>query len=206
MRALIASTRARARPDRLSKSPAGARAAQVLRLGQDQQGADCQRGDQPYRHLVRRGTRDQWLAITAARAVRTESSRPLISALESWFREQRGRVSKISDTGKAVDYSLKRWTELTRFLTAGRLCMTNDAAERELRAVAVGRRNWTFAGSDEGGRRGAAIYTLIATAKLNDIDPQAWLADVLTRLPDHPARRIGELSPWAWRAEHRAAA
>jgi transposase len=71
--------------------------------------------------------------------------------------------------------------------------MSNNAAERELRAVAVGRRNWTFAGSDEGGRRAAAIYTLIATAKLNDIDPQAWLADVLARLPDHPAKRIHEL-------------
>ena len=77
----------------------------------------------------------------------------------------------------------------------------DNAAERELRAVAVGRRNWTFAGSDDGGRRAAAIYTLIATAKLNDIDPQAWLADVLTRLPDHPARRIHELLPWNWRPQ-----
>jgi transposase len=72
-------------------------------------------------------------------------------------------------------------------------------AERELRAVAVGRRNWTFAGSDEGGRRAAAIYTLIATAKLNNVDPQAWLADVLARLPDHPAKEISELLPWNWR-------
>ncbi len=79
--------------------------------------------------------------------------------------------------------------------------MSNNAAERELRAVAVGRRNWTFAGSDEGGRRAAAIYNLIATAKLNDIDPQAWLADVLARLPDHPARRIHELLPWNWRPQ-----
>jgi transposase len=79
--------------------------------------------------------------------------------------------------------------------------MSNNAAERELRAVAVGRRNWTFAGSDAGGRRAAASYTLIATAKLNDIDPQAWLADVLARLPDHPAKRIGELLPWNWRPQ-----
>src|SRR5580692_10963380 len=115
-------------------------------------------------------------------AARTERSRPLVIELESWLREQRASVSKNSDTGKAINYSLKRWTELTRFLDDGRLCMTNNAAERELRAVAVGRRNWTFAGSDEGGRRAATIYTLIATAKLNDIDPQAWLADVLARL------------------------
>ena len=119
--------------------------------------------------------------------VRDESSRPLVIALESWLREQRARVSKNSETGKAINYSLKRWNAFARFLDDGRLCMSNNAAEREMRAVAVGRRNWTFAGSDEGGRRAASIYTLIATAKLNDIDPQAWLADVLDRLPDHPA-------------------
>ncbi|MEA2937091.1 MAG: transposase [Alphaproteobacteria bacterium] len=77
--------------------------------------------------------------------------------------------------------------------------MSNNAAERALRAVAIGRKNWTFAGSDEGGRRAAAIYTLIAAAKLNDIDPQAWLADVLARLSDHRAKRIHEQLPWNWR-------
>ena len=138
--------------------------------------------------------------------VRKERSRPLVIELETWLREQRARVSKNSETAKAIDYSLKRWTALTRFLDDGRLCMSNNAAERELRAIAVGRHNWTFAGSDEGGRRAAAIYTLIATAKLNDVDPQAWLADVLARLPDHPAKRIHELLPWNWHAEHRAAA
>jgi transposase len=80
-----------------------------------------------------------------------------------------------------------------------------SAAERELRAIALGRRNWTFAGSDEGGRRAAAIYTLIATAKLNDVDPQTWLADVLARLPDHPAKRIHDLLPWNWRPSTRIA-
>jgi transposase len=137
--------------------------------------------------------------------VRTERSRPLVVALETWLREQRARVSKNSDTGKAIDYSLKRWTALTRFLDDRRLCMTNNAAERELRAIAVGRRNWTFAGSDEGGRRAAALYTLIATAKLSDIDPQAWLADMLARLPEHPAKRIQELLPWNWRPQSVAA-
>jgi transposase len=136
---------------------------------------------------------------------RNERSRPLVIELEIWLREQRARVSKNSETGKAIAYSLKRWCALTRFLDDGRLCMSNNAAERELRAVAVGRRNWTFAGSDEGGRRAAAIYTLIATARLNDIDPQAWLADVLTRLPDHPAKRIHELLPWNWRTQNFAA-
>jgi transposase len=136
----------------------------------------------------------------------TKRSRPFVTALESWLREQRARVSKNSETGKAIDYSLKRWTALTRFLDDGRLCMTNNAAERELRAIAVGRRNWTFAGSDEGGRRAATLYTLIATAKLNDVDPQAWLADVLARLLDYPAKRIDDLLPWNWHTVRRAAA
>ena len=140
---------------------------------------------------------------TSQRAsVRNERSRPLVIELESWLREQRAGVSRNGDIGKAIDYSLKRWTALTRFVDDGRLCMSNNAAERELRAVALGRHNWTFAGSDEGGRRSAAVYTLIATAKLNDVDPQAWLADVLARLPDHPAKRIDELLPWAWKRSH----
>ena len=132
-------------------------------------------------------------------AVRAERSRTLMIELETWLREQRGKLSSKNEIAKAIDYSLKRFLALTRFLDDGRLCMSNNAAERTLRCVAVGRHNWTFAGSDDGGRRAAAIYTLIETAKLNDIDPQAWLADVLARLPDHPAKRIGDLLPWNWR-------
>jgi transposase len=135
-------------------------------------------------------------------AVRNERSRPLVVELESWLRQQRAKLSRRSETAKAIDYSLKRWTALTRFLGDGRLCMSNNAAERAVRCVAVGRKNWTFAGSDDGGRRAAAIYTLIETAKLNDIDPQAWLTDLLARLPDHPARRISELLPWNWRPQN----
>jgi transposase len=146
------------------------------------------------------------LAVQQRVGVRTERSRSFVTALESWLREQRARISKNSDTGKAIDYSLKRWAALTRFLDDGRLCMSNNAAERELRAVAIGRKNWTFAGSDEGGRRAAAIYTLIATAKLNDVDPQAWLADVVARILDYPAKRISDLLPWNWHAKRRAAA
>ena len=129
-------------------------------------------------------------------AVRNERSRPLIAELETWLRTQRGKLSRKSETAKAIDYSLKRWPALTRFLADGRLCISNNAAERALRGIAIGRHNWTFAGSDEGARRAAAVYTLIETAKLNGIDPQAWLADVLARLPDHPMRRVGELLPW----------
>jgi transposase len=141
-------------------------------------------------------------------AERGAQSRPLVAALEAWLRQQRAKLSGQSDTAKAIAYSLTRWVALTRFLDEGRLCMSNNAAERALRCIAVGRKNWTFAGSDEGGRRAAAIYTLIETAKLNDVDPQAWLADVLARLQDHPAKRIDELLPWNWKRgrAHRAAA
>jgi transposase len=132
--------------------------------------------------------------------VRQERSRPLVAELETWLRAQRAKLSAKNETAKAIDYSLKRWSALTRFLDDGRLCLSNNAAERALRGIAVGRHNWTFAGSDAGAERAAAIYTLIETAKLNDVDPRAWLADVLARLPDHPARRIHELLPWNWRA------
>lgn len=132
--------------------------------------------------------------------VRQEHSRPLVTALEVWLREQRAKLSARNEVAKAIAYSLNRWAGLIRFLDDGRLCMSNNAAERALRGVAVGRHNWTFAGSDEGGRRAAAIYTLIETAKLNDVDPQAWLADVLRRINDHPPARLDELLPWNWKA------
>jgi transposase len=132
---------------------------------------------------------------------RNEHSRPLVVELETWLRQQRAKLSAKNETAKAIQYSLKLWGALTRFLDDGRLCMSNNAAERALRGIAVGRHNWTFAGSDNGGRRAAAIYTLIETAKLNDVDPQAWLADALARLQDHPAKRIDELLPWSWQRE-----
>ena len=98
-----------------------------------------------------------------------------------------------------MDYMLKRWPAFTRFFDDGRICLSNNAAERALRGIALGRKSWLFAGSDRGGQRAAAMYSLIGTAKLNDVDPQAWLADVLARIADHPAHRIDELLPWNWR-------
>ncbi len=133
------------------------------------------------------------------RQVRQERSRPRVEALGVWLREQHARLSPNNQVAKAIAYSLNAWDALVRFLDDGRLCLTNNAAERALRGIAVGRNNWTFAGSDAGGRRAAAIYTLIETAKLSDVDPQAWLADMLARLQDHPARRIAELLPWNWK-------
>jgi transposase len=131
--------------------------------------------------------------------VRRERSKPLVEALETWIHQERRKLSSGNPLAKAMHYSLKRWQALTRFLDDGRICMSNNAAERALRGIAVGRRNWTFAGSDSGGRRAAAIYTLIETAKLNGLDPRAWLADVLARIADHPANRIAELLPWNWK-------
>jgi transposase len=139
-------------------------------------------------------------------AIRAERSQPLVAELETWLRAQRARLSRKSEVAKAIDYSLKRSAALARFLEDGRLCLSNNAAERALRGIAVGRNNWTFAGSDQGGERAAAIYTLIETAKLNGVDPRAWLADVLARLADHPAKRIDDLLPWNWRAENLVAA
>jgi hypothetical protein len=97
-----------------------------------------------------------------------------------------------------MDYMLKRWPMFTSFLEDGRICLTNNAAERALRGVALGRKSWLFAGSDRGGDRAAVMYTLIGTGKLNDIDPQAWLADVLARIADHPAQKLDQLLPWNW--------
>ena len=133
------------------------------------------------------------------RRVRQERSRPQVETLGIWLREQHARISPASHVAKAIAYSLNCWAALTRFPDAGRLCLTNNAAERALRGIAVGRHNWAFAGSNAGGRRTTAIYTLIETAKLNDIDPQAWLTDMLTRLQDHLAKRIAKLLPWNWK-------
>ena len=103
-----------------------------------------------------------------------------------------------------MDYMLKRWDAFTRFLDDGRICLTNNAAERALRGIAIGRKSWLFAGSDRGGERTAAMYSPTATAKLNDVDPRAWLADVLARIGDHPALRLHELLPWHWREAQQA--
>ncbi len=142
------------------------------------------------------------------RNVRQDRSKPLVDTLSLWLREQHTRVSPNGKTAKAIAYSLNAWDAGVCFLDDGRLCMSNNAAERVMRPVATGRRNWTFAGSDEGGRRAAAIDTLIETAKLKDTDPLACLADVLARLQDHSAKRIDELMPWNWRRQQdqRAAA
>ena len=133
--------------------------------------------------------------------LRQQYVRLQVEALETWMRTERAKLSRHNEVAKAMDYMLNRWAAFTRFLNNGKICLTNNAAERALRCIAVGRKNWTFCGSDRGGQRAAAMYTLIATAKLNDIDPEAWLADVLRRISDHPVSRLHELLPWYWRKQ-----
>ena len=131
-------------------------------------------------------------------ALRQKHVAPLVAELETWMRGVRGKMSRHADVGKAMDYMLKRWDTFSQFLGDGRICLSNNAAERALRGVALGRKAWLFCGSDRGGERAAAMYSLIVTAKLNDVDPRAWLADVLRRIADHPASRLHELLPWNW--------
>ncbi len=133
-------------------------------------------------------------------AYRKEHVAPLVTNLEAWMLAERTRLSRHADPAKAIDYMLKRWAAFTRFLDDGRICLTNNAAERALRGVAIGRKSWLFAGSERGGDRAALMYSLIQTAKLNDIHPHAWLADVLARINDHPINRIDDLLPWNWAA------
>ncbi len=131
-------------------------------------------------------------------AARRDHSAPLMDDLRRWLELQLAKLSRNHDLAKAINYMLRRWPAFTRFLEDGRVCLSNNAAERALRCVPLGRKAWLFCGSDRGGERAAVLYTLIQTAKLNGVDPQAWLADILARIADHPARRLDALLPWNW--------
>ena len=130
------------------------------------------------------------------RMYRQEHARPLLDQLHTWLAAMLETLSKKSDTSRAILYALNRWEALTRYCDDGRLEIDNLPVERALRGVAIGRRNYLFAGADSGGERAAAIYSLIGTAKLNGIDPEAYLRFVLTRIADHAINRVDELMPW----------
>jgi len=138
-------------------------------------------------------------------AARQEKSAPLVAAFERWMRAERANLSRHAAVAKAIDYMLTRWEAFTRFLEDGCICLSNNAAERALRGLALGRKSWLFAGSERGAERAALMYTLIQTAKLNNIDPQAWLVDVLARIADHSVNRLDELLPWKWKLHAEAA-
>lgn len=128
--------------------------------------------------------------------IRQARAGPLLESLREWLRATLARVAKKSDLAKAISYVLSRWAALTRYRDDGHVEIDNNAAERALRTVALGRKNYLFCGSDAGGERAAAIYSLIGTAKLNGLDPEAYLRHVLERLGDHPANRVDEFLPW----------
>jgi len=138
------------------------------------------------------------------RAVRQERAKPLVEGLHRYMIDKRSSLSPKHDLAKAMTYMLKRWDAFTLYLDDGRVCMSNNAAERALRGIALGRKSWLFCGSDRGGRRAAAMYSLIVTCRMNGVDPQAWLADVLARIGDHPASRLEELLPWNWQNRRQA--
>jgi hypothetical protein len=140
------------------------------------------------------------------REVRQAKSRPLLETMLPWLKTTLAKLSQKSDVAVAIRYALDRWDALLRFSEDGRVEMDNNAAERALRAVAIGRKNYLFAGSDAGGERAAAIYSLLGSAKLNGIDPEAYLTSVLRRIADHPINRIAELLPWNLRPAETPAA
>ena len=130
------------------------------------------------------------------REVRQARANPLLTSLRQWFETTLPKLSRKSDTTAAIQYALSLWDALVRYAADGALEIDNNTAERALRAVALGRKNYLFAGSDAGGERAAAIYSMIGSAKLNGLDPEAYLREVLTRIADHPITRIDELLPW----------
>ena len=137
------------------------------------------------------------------RRYRDAHARPVLDEFKVWLDTEQRRLAPKSELAKAMRYLTKRWPAFTRYLDDGRLEADNGAAERALKGPVLGRKNWMFAGSDAGGQRAAIVYSLIETCKLNDIDPFAYLQDVLARLPTHPANRIDELLPYHWETRRR---
>jgi hypothetical protein len=140
------------------------------------------------------------LSPEARVAARRKDIAPLVNELIEWMKRERTKLSRHNEVAKAFDYMLKRIEAFTRFLEDGRICLSNNAAERQLRGIALGK-SWLFADSNRGGERAAVMLTLIQTCRLNDVDPQARLADVLARINDQVIHRLDELLPWNWSAE-----
>ena len=186
----------RKRPHRASRV-LGARAAQVLRSGASARfaGGAGSAGSGSARSM-RIEEQIRGRPPEQRREVRQAQAQPLLDSLRQWFEATLSKLSRKSETTAAIRYALVRWDALLRYVDDGHIEIDNNAAERSLRGVALGRKNYLFAGSDAGGERAAIIYSLIGSAKLNGLDPEAYLCDVLTRIADHPINRIDELLPW----------
>jgi transposase len=131
---------------------------------------------------------------------RQEQSRPLLAELKRYLQEQRRRLSAKTNLAKAINYALGRWEDLSLYTTDGRIGIDNNPAERALRSIAITRKNYLFLGSEAGGDRAAIIYTMLETAKLNGLDPEAYLANIIDRMAKgHPANRLTALLPWNWK-------
>ena len=140
-------------------------------------------------------------SAASRKTVREARARPIVEDLHPWLERQLVLLSQRSTLAEAIRYALARWPALCRFINDGRIDLDTNTVERAIRPVTLGRKNHLFAGSDNGAERWATFATLITTAKLNDIEPQAWLTDVLQRLTDgHPINRIDELLPWNWQS------
>lgn len=134
------------------------------------------------------------------REIRQELARPKLEALRPWLEAQRRGLSSDSPLAKACRYPLNRWAAMVRYCDDGLLEISNNLVENALRGVALGRRNWLFVGSPKGGDAAALFYSLVETCRLNGVEPEAWLTDVIARIGDHPINRIDELLPWQWQA------
>ncbi len=171
----------------------------LLRARRGRPGADRQRGARAHRRLYRIESEIRGRSADERRAARQDKSRPIVDALEPWLREKLGLISQKTKLAEAIRYALSRWEGLTRFLDDGRIEIDTNVVERAIRPIALNRKNALFAGSDGGGEHWAIIASLIETCKLNGVDPQAYLADVITRIVNgHPNSQIDDLLPWAY--------
>ncbi|MCG3158175.1 MAG: IS66 family transposase ISPto8 [bacterium] len=150
-------------------------------------------------YLIERRAREEGLPFEARYQLRQREAVPLLAEIKAWLKENSIQVLPKSAMGKAIGYMLGQWSKLEQYVTDGRLEIDNNLVENAIRPVAIGRRNYLFAGSHDGARRAAVIYTLLATAKLHQVEPFAYLRDILNRLPDHPINKIAELLPQNWR-------
>ena len=157
-------------------------------------------------HEVEREARDRALDAAGRRALRQERSVPILTDIEAYLRREQPHVLPKSPIGEAIAYALHNWAALVRYSEDGDLAIDNNAAERSLRGVAIGRKNWQFLGSDTGGRTAAILTSLVTTCKRLHVEPFAYLRDVFDRISGHPAHRLAELLPDQWQAARMAPA